>query len=80
MQYNKTSCTQCHGSIACSDKTKVYINYCGSQREKNKTQFMMALTECRSRRGQNYASFKNFVKGPENKFSLPVDLEPALST
>jgi len=80
MLYNKTSCSKCQGSSSCSEKTKVYINYCGSQRERNKTQFYMALTECRSHRGLNYANFKTFVRGAENQFTPPNELEPAFST
>lgn len=58
MIWNKTNCAFCHAAALCSDKTKLLINYCGSQRSKNQPKITDALTECLANRGLNYLSIK----------------------
>jgi hypothetical protein len=72
MQWNKTKCAICHSTSSCSEKTKMYINYCGSQRERNHPQMAQALDDCRSQRGLNFINIKTTWKIEE--------LQPALQT
>jgi hypothetical protein len=69
MQWNKTKCAICHSTSSCPEKTKHYINYCGSQRERNQSSYAKALDDCFSRRGLNFISIKTQEK---------VELQPAL--
>ena len=76
MLWNKTKCATCHSTAVCSEKTKFFINYCGSQRERNQTLYSKALDECRSKHGLNYINIHI------NQSFLPVkkdELEPALA-
>jgi hypothetical protein len=51
MQFLKISCTQCQHYTSCPQRTRMYVNYCGSDRKRVKEQIQMAMLECRSRRG-----------------------------
>jgi len=72
MLWNKTKCAVCHCTSTCSEKTKFFINYCGSQRERNQTLYGKALDDCLSRRGLNYIRITSQWKTSE--------LQPALTS
>jgi hypothetical protein len=51
MQVSKVSCTQCTNYKDCSQKTRMFINYCGSDRKRVEGPIKNAVLECRTRRG-----------------------------
>lgn len=56
MIWNKTQCTQCHQHSVCPEKTRLNINYCGSQRVRYQNVLDAAREDCLSRRGLNFSS------------------------
>ena len=74
MQFLKITCTQCSHYQGCPQKTRMYINYCGSDLERVKQQVDDAKNDCCDRRGQLFAQTMLSV--------LPVvqGLQTALST
>jgi hypothetical protein len=72
MLWNKTKCAVCHSNLSCSEKTKFFINYCGSQRVRNQPMYVKALDDCLSRRGLNYIRITTQWKTEE--------LEPVLTS
>ena len=52
MQFLKVSCSQCTHYQHCPQKTRMYVNYCGSDLERIKYQINEAKLDCRTRRGQ----------------------------
>lgn len=75
MLWNKTKCALCHANASCSEKTKFFINYCGSQREKNQTLYSKALEECRTKQGLNYMNFHVNQKHKLAKAEEPDPIE-----
>ena len=55
MQFLKVSCSQCTHYQSCPQKTRMYVNYCGSDFERFKQQVEEAKLDCRARRGQLFA-------------------------
>jgi|GEM_PF-1533974 len=51
MQVTKVSCTQCTHYTDCSQKTRMFVNYCGSDRKRVESSIKDAVLECRSRHG-----------------------------
>ncbi len=51
MQFLKVSCTQCSHYQECSQKTRLFVNYCGSDLKRVQEDVRSAVIECRSRRG-----------------------------
>jgi hypothetical protein len=51
MQVSKVSCTQCTNYTDCSQKTRMFVNYCGSDRKRVEGPIKDAMLECRTRRG-----------------------------
>lgn len=51
MQVSKISCTQCVHYKNCSQKTRMFINYCGSDIKRVESSIKDAVLECRARRG-----------------------------
>jgi hypothetical protein len=51
MQVTKVSCAQCMHYKDCSQKTRLFINYCGSDRKRVEGPIKDAVLECRARRG-----------------------------
>jgi hypothetical protein len=58
MLWNKTNCNQCHQVTSCPEKTRLNINYCGSQRVRYQHVLDAARDDCLSRRGLNFLSIK----------------------
>lgn len=52
MQVTKVSCTQCTHYKDCSQKTRMYVNYCGSDRKRVESSVKDAVLECRARQGR----------------------------
>lgn len=52
MQFLKVSCAQCAQYKDCSQKTRLYVNYCGSDRKRVEDSIKDAIMECRTRRGR----------------------------
>ena len=55
MQLLKISCTRCPHYRKCPRKTRMYVNYCGSDYKRVKQQIHAATIDCRTRRGQLFA-------------------------
>ena len=55
MQFLKVSCSQCTHYQSCPQKTRMYVNYCGSDLERFRPQVDEAKLDCRDRRGQLFA-------------------------
>ncbi len=51
MQHTKISCQQCPSCQACSLKTKMFVNYCGSREGTVEENIKNAVAECRSKAG-----------------------------
>jgi hypothetical protein len=51
MSFHKISCIQCPKHDSCSQKTRVFINYCGSQLQSIDKYIKKAVSECRSKHG-----------------------------
>ncbi|OGS36646.1 MAG: hypothetical protein A2293_09450 [Elusimicrobia bacterium RIFOXYB2_FULL_49_7] len=58
MMWNKTNCTQCEQFSTCPQKTRININYCGSQRVRHHDMLEAAKEDCLSRRGLNFLSVR----------------------
>lgn len=52
MQLSKVSCMQCKQYDSCPQKTRMYVNYCGSMLSSVQDNIRAAVTECRSKRGK----------------------------
>jgi hypothetical protein len=51
MQLFKITCPQCPQYDLCSQKTRMFVNYCGSKSSTVVENVRAAVTECRSKRG-----------------------------
>jgi hypothetical protein len=51
MQLTKITCVRCPQYNACSQKTRLFVNYCGSKIKSVETHIKEAISECRSKRG-----------------------------
>jgi hypothetical protein len=51
MLFLKVSCAACAHSAGCSRQTRMYVNYCGSDRSRIMDKIRSAQGECAKRRG-----------------------------
>ena len=51
MQLFKITCSQCPQYDTCSQKTRMFVNYCGSKSSIIEKNIRTAITECRSKHG-----------------------------
>lgn len=51
MQFLKVFCSQCAQYQQCPQKTRLFVNYCGSDRERVQQDIQNATKDCRARRG-----------------------------
>ena len=51
MQLFKISCSQCPSHDTCSQKTRMFVNYCGSRFSTVEKNVRAAISECRAKRG-----------------------------
>jgi hypothetical protein len=51
MQLFKITCSQCPHYDSCSQKTRMFVNYCGSRIRSVETNIRAAISECRSKHG-----------------------------
>jgi hypothetical protein len=51
MQLFKITCPQCPQYDSCSQKTRMFVNYCGSRSSTVVENIRAAVTECRSKGG-----------------------------
>jgi hypothetical protein len=72
MNWHRTNCFLCTQIELCPAKTKLNINYCGSQRNQNKALVMEAMADCLSRRGLNY------LRITVNSSRVAIDRRPSL--
>lgn len=77
MTWHRTNCFLCTQIELCPAKTKLNINYCGSQRNQNKALVMEAMADCLARRGLNYLRIT--VNGSRYAFDRRPALAPAFS-
>jgi len=52
MQFQKVSCISCAQYHECPQKTRLFVNYCGSDVNSIKQKISDATGDCRIRRGQ----------------------------
>lgn len=50
MLWSKMQCVQCEHYHECPHKTRMFINYCGSRRERVASEIEAARSDCRTRR------------------------------
>jgi hypothetical protein len=50
MLCSKTKCSQCEHYRSCPLETRLFINYCGSRKEKVESSISAAIADCSSRR------------------------------
>ncbi len=51
MQLKKVSCLRCPQYDACSQKTRMFVNYCGSKIKTVEINIREAISECRAKGG-----------------------------
>jgi hypothetical protein len=51
MQLFKITCSQCPQHSTCSQKTRMFVNYCGSKSSTVGENIRAAISDCRSKRG-----------------------------
>ena len=51
MQFSKMVCQRCDHYRQCPPKTRIYINYCGSKKDRVEEDIRKAIADCDSRRG-----------------------------
>ena len=66
MQFLKVSCSLCPQYRECPQKTRMFVNYCGSDKRSVESRIREAVVECRARRGQLFT--KGFL----------VDVQPEI--
>lgn len=69
MQLFKISCMQCPHYDACPQKTRMFVNYCGSKIKNVEMNIREAISECRSKQGFMLKSVV-FISGLE-KHAFP---------
>lgn len=70
MQFLKISCTRCLHYKECPQKTRMYVNYCGSDAERVKDRINAAAIDCRARRGLLFT--RNLLSGISVAPEIPV--------
>lgn len=76
MRFLKVSCAECAHSADCSRQTRMYVNYCGGDRDRIIDRIRSARGECVKRRGHTLVVRDRQFMGFE-----PVgSLEPLSST
>ena len=65
MQLKKISCLQCPQRDTCSQKTRIFVNYCGSKIGTVEKNIKEAIAECRSKGG--LLAFKSISPIPCNQ-------------
>jgi hypothetical protein len=78
MQLFKISCLQCPHYDACPQKTRMFVNYCGSKIKTVEMNIREAISVCRSKRGFMLKS-DVFISGPENQTVPELNLSAATS-
>ncbi|NLE01289.1 MAG: hypothetical protein GX640_15595 [Fibrobacter sp.] len=68
MEFLKVTCAQCAQYRDCPQKTRLFVNYCGSDRKRVEAHIKAAIDECRARRGHLFT--KGFL----------VEMQPDLVT
>jgi hypothetical protein len=51
MQLFKITCPQCPHYDSCSQKTRMFVNYCGSRLQNVQSNVRAAISECRAKHG-----------------------------
>jgi hypothetical protein len=51
MKFLKVSCSRCTQYQECPQKTRMYVNYCGSDHKRLENKVIDATVDCRTRRG-----------------------------
>ncbi|MBN1578678.1 MAG: hypothetical protein JW913_19095 [Chitinispirillaceae bacterium] len=51
MQFLKITCTRCSHYSKCPQRTRMYVNYCGSDFKQVEHKVIDATLDCRTRRG-----------------------------
>lgn len=78
MQFHKVSCISCARYCECPQKTRLFVNYCGSEGKRIEQKISEAAADCRMRRG--LLSYQNFLRAipvipalREERVSQPVE-------
>ncbi|MCU0608883.1 MAG: hypothetical protein MUF22_03835 [Chitinispirillaceae bacterium] len=61
MQTAKIPCIQCSSHESCPQKTRILVNYCGSDQKKMNLNIRSAVLDCRVRRGHLFC--RTFMHG-----------------
>ena len=70
MQFLKVSCAQCPHYRDCPQKTRMFVNYCGSDKKRVESNIKDAVLECRSRHGHLFTrGFFIEMRDPALSFS-----------
>lgn len=72
MQLFKITCSQCPHYDSCSQKTRMFVNYCGSRINNVRENIRAAITECRSKHGYMLQSVIFPASTPLYKSIKPV--------
>jgi hypothetical protein len=78
MQLFKISCMQCPHYDACPQKTRMFVNYCGSKIKNVEMNIKEAISECRSKRGFMLTSVL-FIPVPQSQTVPEINLTAATS-
>lgn len=66
MRFLKVCCNRCPHYNECSQKTRMYVNYCGSSQKNVEEKIKKAIAECRERHGD---LFQRRYVSESNNFS-----------
>jgi hypothetical protein len=69
MQLFKITCAKCRSYDSCSQKTRMFVNYCGSRFQNVEKHIRCAISECRSKHGYMLQSVI-FPSAVPHKFSV----------
>lgn len=77
MQSAKISCTHCLHHARCSQKTRMYVNYCGADQKRINDHIRAAIMECRSLKGRLFIREINMIPAAKNIFQHTLSAAPA---
>jgi len=75
MKLTKITCLQCPQYDGCSQKTRMFVNYCGSKVQSVERHIKEAISECRAKHGYLLTSVL-FSSDSEKSYVKKLDVSP----
>ena len=64
MRFLKASCSDCEYKADCSPQTRMFVNYCGADRDRVVDRIRSAQSECSGRKGHTLIIRQGFQAQP----------------